>query len=425
MSGALGGSEVASALRAVSRLAAVCAQDEAPADVLQLLGEVERLRPALAQRLPSPAGETIVARSWEELCLVLFSHPALPSSLVQPRAGAGGDGAMVPGESPMVYCGVPDAASGLLSTAQAAGKRCEQAEDALAALFRRSARAFLPSGAADLEWLVLGHSHGLPTRLIDFHRSPLAALHAATLGAEDRDGVVWCVDGAACHRSCAAYREWEADAGWWAARGSRAFGRVAGAPRYPPPPGEKVLTLDEACDLLEHSQQGGAAGGADGAATFATPSHAGCDDLSTPLRSGASRGSAAGSVMALGGVGDALVFFEPAASGAGGVPAGAQRMTGTPRLLPRTPGADGGTPRSAAGGTGAQGCGGAVLAMLPDAGTRLDEWLAQRPAAFRRVVVPARLKPSVRARLDEAGFTEKELSPGLEGLCAWLRRVYS
>jgi hypothetical protein len=40
-------------------------------------------------------------------------------------------------------------------------------------------------------------------------------------------------------------------------------------------------------------------------------------------------------------------------------------------------------------------------------------------------VVPARLKPAVRARLDEAGFTEKELSPGLEGLCAWLRRVYS
>jgi hypothetical protein len=39
-------------------------------------------------------------------------------------------------------------------------------------------------------------------------------------------------------------------------------------------------------------------------------------------------------------------------------------------------------------------------------------------------VIPARLKAQFRARLDQAGFSEHTLQPGLEPLCAWIKRRY-
>lgn len=62
------------------------------------------------------------------------------------------------------------------------------------------------------------------------------------------------------------------------------------------------------------------------------------------------------------------------------------------------------------------------LMSTPDA--LMDEWLASRPEAWRRIVVPADLKSEVRDRLDQINLTERVLFPGLDGLSAWLARYY-
>jgi hypothetical protein len=68
----------------------------------------------------------------------------------------------------------------------------------------------------------------------------------------------------------------------------------------------------------------------------------------------------------------------------------------------------------------------ALFGLLSSPTVSLDVWLAEREEnAFRRVVVPAALKPEVRDRLDQANFTERVLFPGLDGLSEWLRRYYS
>jgi hypothetical protein len=64
---------------------------------------------------------------------------------------------------------------------------------------------------------------------------------------------------------------------------------------------------------------------------------------------------------------------------------------------------------------------------------RLDHYLAgldaerspQDPPVIRRLRIPAGLKWEIRDRLDQANITERVLFPGLDGLCAWLRRHYT
>jgi len=67
---------------------------------------------------------------------------------------------------------------------------------------------------------------------------------------------------------------------------------------------------------------------------------------------------------------------------------------------------------------------GHVVAVMADAYQRFEDWLSRRPGLYRRIVIPARLKAHVRARLDQAGFSERTLDPGLDGLCAWIKRRY-
>ena len=67
---------------------------------------------------------------------------------------------------------------------------------------------------------------------------------------------------------------------------------------------------------------------------------------------------------------------------------------------------------------------GHMVAVMANAYQRMEDWLSRRPNLYRRIVIPARVKTQVRAHLDQAGFTERSLDPGLDGLCAWIKRRY-
>jgi hypothetical protein len=67
----------------------------------------------------------------------------------------------------------------------------------------------------------------------------------------------------------------------------------------------------------------------------------------------------------------------------------------------------------------------ALFGTLSQPSTSLDAWNERHPHAVRKVIVPAELKWEVRDKLDQANVTERVLTPGLEGLCRWLRRFYS
>lgn len=66
-----------------------------------------------------------------------------------------------------------------------------------------------------------------------------------------------------------------------------------------------------------------------------------------------------------------------------------------------------------------------LFSIMSSPTTRLDDWLEQRSDLYRKIVIPAHLKPDIRERLDRANITERVLFPGLDGLCKWLRRYYS
>ena len=67
----------------------------------------------------------------------------------------------------------------------------------------------------------------------------------------------------------------------------------------------------------------------------------------------------------------------------------------------------------------------ALFSMASRPEIRMDTWLEQRKELSRMVVIPADLKWEVRDKLDQANITERVLFPGLDGLSAWLKRMYS
>ena len=67
-----------------------------------------------------------------------------------------------------------------------------------------------------------------------------------------------------------------------------------------------------------------------------------------------------------------------------------------------------------------------ALFSLPSSPTlSLEELLERRENAYRRVVIPARMKWEVRDKLDQANITERVLFPGLDGLSQWLKRYFA
>ena len=394
-SGALQGhSHLTMQLEAIQRLAARCAGGGgSSADLASLLSHAQHLRPSLFSQWPRPSGETIEVGSWEELCMWLFAY-STPSSLESSG-------------SPMVYCGVPDRRKPLLTTAQEAGEKCQHSELAISQTFQRSARGLLSSSATQVEWMALGQRHGLPTRMIDFSSSPFAAVHAAMLDSEDEDAVVWCVDAAACNQSCNYYAEWVQDVQWFRRRPSAHPSR-----RRQAPPGQrdKTLTPEDVEDLVEYcqcrseSQEAVSLGGNGGP--------------SVGVEAGGGRDEAAGSnpadALNLQVLGDVVLFMEAPS-----------RISALPMPLNGSAGA---RAEEAIGGAALGGAvlgsQGHVVAVMANAYQRLEDWLTRRPALYRRIVIPARLKTQVRAHLDAAGFSERTMDPGLDGLCAWIKRRY-
>jgi hypothetical protein len=67
----------------------------------------------------------------------------------------------------------------------------------------------------------------------------------------------------------------------------------------------------------------------------------------------------------------------------------------------------------------------ALFGLLSNPDSPLEDWLQDRPNAYRKIIIPADLKWEVRDKLDQANVTERTLFPGLTGLSTWLRRYYT
>ena len=67
----------------------------------------------------------------------------------------------------------------------------------------------------------------------------------------------------------------------------------------------------------------------------------------------------------------------------------------------------------------------ALFSLISDPRAMLDDWLARHPEMYRKIILPAAVKREVRDKLDQTNVTERVLFPGLDGLCAWLKRYYA
>jgi hypothetical protein len=67
----------------------------------------------------------------------------------------------------------------------------------------------------------------------------------------------------------------------------------------------------------------------------------------------------------------------------------------------------------------------ALFSLISRPAGDLSRWLQDHEDAALHIVIPAGLKREIRDKLDQANITERTLSPGLDGLCAWLKRYYS
>ena len=66
----------------------------------------------------------------------------------------------------------------------------------------------------------------------------------------------------------------------------------------------------------------------------------------------------------------------------------------------------------------------AVLSAMCNPEASIDEWLEENPGLWHAWLITPDAKAEIRERLDQSNITERVLTPGLDGLAAWLRRYY-
>ncbi|WP_222919840.1 FRG domain-containing protein [Natrinema sp. SYSU A 869] len=66
----------------------------------------------------------------------------------------------------------------------------------------------------------------------------------------------------------------------------------------------------------------------------------------------------------------------------------------------------------------------AVFSFQSDPRLVLDQWLADRPDCYRKIVIPGERKLEFRDKLDQMNINHRTLFPGLEGLATWLKQYY-
>jgi len=260
------------------------------------------------------AFEELVARDWGHALELLYAD-SWRDDLKRHR-------------SRLAFRGLSDSTYALQTSLMRLGGPFVQLERHLLRNFKKYGRiGYDESYFSEWKWLTIGQHHGLPTRLLDWTYSPLAALHFCTASTErfSTDGVIWCVDYTKAH---------------------------------------DLLPIQ-----LKNQQ-----------------SSAGSDVFTVEMLEQAARTLAEF---------DALlpepfaVFFEP------------------PSLDDRIVNQF------------------ALFSVLSTSLITFDEWLARAKVQCRRIVIPASIKWEIRDKLDQSNMTERVISPGLDGLAAWLKRHYS
>jgi len=125
----------------------------------------------------------VIAKDWYDVQEQLFFDSWRPEPLNRYRTR---------------YCfrGLSDKTYPLTTTLQRLGGNFCRVEQFLLRNFQKYAPPKLVEGDTLWHWLSVAQHHGLPTRLLDWTNSPLAALHFVTCSMDDfdKDGVVWCVN---------------------------------------------------------------------------------------------------------------------------------------------------------------------------------------------------------------------------------------
>jgi hypothetical protein len=66
----------------------------------------------------------------------------------------------------------------------------------------------------------------------------------------------------------------------------------------------------------------------------------------------------------------------------------------------------------------------AVLSAMCNPEANIDDWLEENPGLWHAWRITPDAKAEIRERLDQGNVNERVLTPGLDGLAAWLRRYY-
>jgi hypothetical protein len=340
------------------------------------LSEVERVH-KIRELMPAPVhpvetepgmhGETLVAKSFGHLTELLFLD------FNEVASGELSEGKNRPTR---LYRGMPDASMHLLSslqrllgeTAEArmtlSPNKARHIEEGMVSTFQRYAHGTtsLSSDSSLWEWLALAQHHGLPTRLIDWTKSPYVALHFATYKASlmSRDSVIWVIDPLRFSNEFAAFREYNQ---WRQDVGKRRCGGIFSTSQL-----DSFYKWKTGLDV-----------------EMSRPKD--FDMLSLPF-----------------------IFVEPPSLSSRVVNqwgcfqlirTGVRPQDVLDKMKPLCTEKD-------------------DLLLPGMAGDAL-----RHSHVFRKIVIPARIKSEVRDRLDSIGFTERTLFPGLDGLCNYLQRYYA